>query len=89
MRGDRPKDIFRNSIVTPSLLASIINVKYVNSATLTRIEEEFKRNSVNITKQTMSNWIVNSAERYFMPMVERMKQELLNLSVVQADETPT
>lgn len=89
MRGDRPKDIFRNSIVTPSLLASIINVKYVNSATLARIEEEFKRNSVNITKQTMSNWIVNSAERYFMPMVERMKQELLNLPVVQADETPT
>lgn len=38
LRGDRPKDIFRNSIVTPPLLASILNVKYVNSAPLNRIE---------------------------------------------------
>ena len=38
VRGDRPKDIFPNSIVTPSLLASILNVKYVNSSPLYRIE---------------------------------------------------
>ena len=38
LRGDRPKDIFRNSIVTPSLLSSILNVKYVNSTPLNRIE---------------------------------------------------
>lgn len=30
LRGNRPKDLLRNSIVTPSLLASILNVKYVN-----------------------------------------------------------
>ena len=32
------KDLLRNSIVTPSLLASILNVKYVNSSALHRIE---------------------------------------------------
>jgi hypothetical protein len=37
LRGDRPKDLLRNSIVTPSLLASILNVKYVNSSALNRI----------------------------------------------------
>lgn len=55
MRGDHPKDLLRNSIVTPSLLASILNVKYVNSASLNRIEQEFERNGVNISRQTMSN----------------------------------
>jgi hypothetical protein len=89
LRGDRPKDIFRNSIVTPSLLASILNVKYVNSAPLNRIEQEFKRNGVNISKQTMANWIINSSKRYFSPLVEKMKQELLMLPVTQSDETPT
>ncbi|MFU0826958.1 MAG: hypothetical protein ACFWTJ_05375 [Lachnoclostridium sp.] len=37
----------------------------------------------------MSNWIIKSAEKYFAPFVERMKQELLKLSVTQSDETST
>lgn len=89
MRGNRPKDLLRNSIVTPSLLASILNVKYVNSSALHRIEQEFERNGVNISRQTMSNWIIRCADRYFAPFVERMKQELLTLHVTQSDETPT
>lgn len=89
MRGDRPKDLFRGSIATPSLLASILNVKYVNSAPLHRIEQEFLRNGVHISKQTMSNWIIGSSQRYFAPLVERMQQELLKLPVTQSDETPT
>ena len=89
LRGDRPKDIFPNSIVTPSLLASVLNVKYVNSSPLYRIEQEFIRNGVNISRQTMANWIINSSDRYFAVLVERMKQELLTLPVTQSDETPT
>lgn len=89
LRGDRPKDLLRNSIVTPSLLASILNVKYVNSSALNRIEQEFERNGVTISKQTMSNWIIRCANKYFAPFVTRMKQELLSLPVTQADETPT
>ena len=89
MRGKRPKVLLKNSIVTPSLLASILNVKYVNSSALNWIEQEFERNGVNISKQTMSNWIVLCANKYFAAFVERMKQELLKLHVTQADETPT
>ena len=89
VRGNRPKDLLRNSIVTPSLLASILNVKYVNSSALHRVEQEFQRNGVNISRQTMSNWIIKCADRYFAPFVERMRQELLSLPVTQADETPT
>ena len=89
LRGKRPKDLLRNSIVTPSLLASILNVKYVNSSALNRVAQEFERNGVNISKQTMSNWIIKCADKYFAPFVERMKKELLSLPVTQSDETPT
>ena len=68
-RGKRPKDQLRNSIVTPSLLASILNVKYVNSSALHRIEQEFERNGVNISRQTMSNWIMRCSEKYFAPFM--------------------
>ena len=39
LRGDRPKDLLRNSIVTASLLSSIINVKYVNSSAIHRVHK--------------------------------------------------
>ena len=80
-RGDRPKDLLRNSIVTPSLEASILNAKYVNSLPFNRIEEEFKRNHVNITRQTMSNWTIKCAKKYFIHLYNRMKQELLKFPV--------
>ncbi|MBQ0009184.1 MAG: IS66 family transposase [Firmicutes bacterium] len=89
MRGKRPHDLLKNSIVTPSLEASIINAKYVNSSTLNRIEEEFKRNNVNITRQTMSNWTIKCAKKYFIHLYQRMQEELLKLPVTQSDETPT
>ena len=88
MRGKRPKDILRNSIVTPSLGSAILNGKYVNALPLNRISQEFERNGLNISRQTMSNW-VSSFSRYFNPLWERMKEHLLELSVVQCDETPT
>ena len=65
LRGKRPKDLLCGSIVTPSLLASILNVKYVNSSALHRIEQEFKRNGVNISRQTMSNWIIRCSKKIF------------------------
>lgn len=55
---DRPKDLLRNSILTPSLGAAIINAKYVNSIPVARIESEFQRNGVNLSRQTMSNWVI-------------------------------
>ena len=87
-RGDRPKDLLKNSIVTPSLAAAIFNGKFVNSLPFYRIEQEFERNDVHISRQDMSNWTVNIATRYFVPFCERMRHHLLQLHVTQCDETP-
>ena len=87
-RGKRPKDLIRNSIVTPSLGAAILNGKYVNALPLNRISQEFDRNDLDISRQTMANWII-SFSKYFRPVWVRMKYHLLQMPVVQADETPT
>ena len=87
-RGNRPKDLIRNSIVTPSLGSAILNGKYVNALPLNRISQEFDRNGLTISRQTMANWII-SFSKYFRPVWERMKYHLLQMPVVQADETPT
>ena len=38
VKADRPKDLLRNSIATPSLVAAVMNAKYVNALPLHRIE---------------------------------------------------
>lgn len=88
LRGNRPKDLLRNSIVTPSLEAAILNGKYVNSIPLYRIEQEFQRNGVFVSRQNMANWTILCAQRYFHPLYGRMKEELLKYHVTQCDETP-
>ena len=88
LRGDHPDTLYRGSIATPSLLAGIINSKYVNSSPLDRTAREFQINGLNLSKQTMSNWVVWSAERYFRPVYDLMIKKQLQAHVNQCDETP-
>ncbi len=88
LRGDHPNTLFRGSIATASLEAAVINAKYVNSNPLDRVSRDFKANGLNLSKQTMSNWTVWAAERYFQPVYGLMKKSQLSAHVNQCDETP-
>lgn len=88
LRGDHEPGLFRGSIATPSLVAAIINGKYTNALPLYRIEQEFKRNDINISRQTMANWMIGIAEHYLPPLYDALKERLLRYHVNQADETP-
>ena len=88
VKAIRPKSLLRNSVATPSLVASIMNAKYVNGLPLHRIAQEFKRNEVNISKQVMANWMIRCSERYLNPVFMRMHELLLGSDVIQQDETP-
>ena len=88
VKADRPKSLLRNSIVTPSLGASIMNAKYVNGMPIDRISKEFLRNDIHISKQVMANWMILLAERYLSVIYDRLHEKLLAFHVLQADETP-
>lgn len=87
-KAKRPQtDLFRNSIATPSLLAAILNYKYVNALPIHRLAQDFKHSEVNISPQVMCNWVIKSSELYFSLVYDWMKDELLRQPVIQADET--
>ena len=88
VKATRPKSLLRNSVATPSLVASIMNAKYVNGLPLHRVAQEFQRNEVNISKQVMANWMIRCSERYLGPVFIRLHQLLLEYDVIQQDETP-
>lgn len=83
-----PKEMLDNSIATPSLVSGIMNSKYTNAVPLYRIEQEFLREDINISRQVMANWMINTSERYLSLMYERIKKELKKCSIIYADETP-
>ena len=88
VKAPRSVDLFRNSIATASLLASIINGKYVNALPVERQSRTFKTNGIKLEPNTMSNWIINGAERYLSLVYDRMHELIYDSKVIHADETP-
>ena len=88
IKADRPKCLLRNSIVTPSLGASIMNAKYVNGLPIYRISQDFLRNDIHISRQVMANWMIQLADRYLGIIYDCLHEKLLGFHVLQVDETP-
>lgn len=88
VKADRPKSLQRNSIATPSLVASVYNAKYVNGMPLDRIHKEYLRHDIHISKQVLANWVIQCAERYLGIMFDCLQKELLTFRILQADKTP-
>lgn len=90
VRADMPNLPIPGSIATPELIAGILNSKYVNAMPLARIEREFYRmDSVQISRQNMSNWVLRCAEDYFSRIYTHMRSTLLSKDVLHTDETWT
>ena len=82
-----PPLVSGGSIATPSLVAGIMNAKYVNGMPLARQEREFARYNLNLSTKTMANWIIGCANRYLKPLYDRMKEEFLKSRYIHCDET--
>ena len=79
--------LIEKSLVSPSLLAYIMNQKFSCAMPLYRQEQEFKRMGVNLSRQTMANWIIKGAN-LLKPIYEEMRKELNSKTILHADETP-
>ena len=88
VKADHPKALLHGSLVSPSLGAAIINGKYVNAVPLYRLEQEFHRYGLQITRQNMANWCIRLAEEYLSILYDYLHEELYFYHVIQADETP-
>ena len=88
VKADHPKALLHGSLVSPSLGAAIINGKYVNAVPLYRLEQEFQRYGLKITRQYMANWCIRLAEEYLSVLYDHLHKVLYSYHVIQADETP-
>lgn len=88
VKADYPKALLHGSLVSPSLASAIINGKYVTAVPLYRLEQEFQRYGLQITRQNMANWRIRLGEGYLSVLYDHLHKELYSYHVIQADEMP-
>lgn len=88
VKAPHPKALLHGSAVSPSLAAAVMNGKYVNAVPLYRLEQEFTRYGLSITRQNMANWMIRLGEEYLAVLYDYLHEKLYDYHVIQADETP-
>lgn len=88
VKAKHPGGLLHGSPVSPTLAAAIMNGKYVNAIPLYRLEQEFRRYGLAITRQNMANWMIRLGEEYLSVLYDYLHRKLYDYHVIQADETP-
>lgn len=83
-----PEPVISGSFASPSLIAYLMYQKYSAALPLTRQERIFNDFGIEISKQNMANWIIKASELWLEPFFDRLKEELLKETFIQADESP-
>ncbi|AOM82059.1 IS66 family transposase [Salisediminibacterium beveridgei] len=82
-----PERAFPGSLASPSMVSYIMDQKFVQGTPLYRQEQAFNRLGVPLSRQTLSNWILEGSEQWLEPIYDRMVETLTLLDVLHADET--
>lgn len=82
----KPAQPIPKSFASPGLLAYITISKFLDSLPLYRQEAIFKRYNIDLSRATMSNWVLKIAE-LLKPYYDRLQFYLTSQSFIQADET--
>ena len=72
---------------SPSAIAYLATQKYVMFSPLYRMEQEFSRQGLKLSRQTMSNWLLKATEDWLQPIYDVLHRQLCRRAVLHADET--
>ena len=86
IKAPSPKALLPKSFVSPSFMAHLMNQKFSVGLPLYRMEQEFKRQGLTLSRQNMANWILQGAG-LLNPLQTYLKKSLLQNEVIMADET--
>ncbi|WP_368449359.1 IS66 family transposase [Cobetia amphilecti] len=82
-----PTQVIDKGIPTAGLLAQVLIAKYADHLPLYRQEQIFARAGVAIPRSTLAEWVGTCGVR-LQPLIDALREVLLNEPVLHADETP-
>ena len=82
-----PVQLLPKTIATAGLLAAVVVEKFADGLPLYRQAARFSREGIEISRGTLSNWVVRGGE-LCSPLIEILREELRAGPLINADETP-
>ena len=61
--------------------------KYIMHTPLYRMEQDFRRKEIQLSRQTMSNWLIRCATDWLKPVYDALQEQLVQEDIIHADET--
>lgn len=86
VKAPMPAAVIKGSFATPEAVAHIMTQKFVMGVPLYRQEQDWKRQGILLSRQTMANWLIRCSEEWLEPVYEALKKKLLARNVLHADE---
>jgi len=87
IKAPLPEPVIKGSFASPEAIAHIMYQKFVMGAPLYRQEKDWERQGILLTRQTMSNWLIQASEKYLEPLYNALLAILLTMQVLHSDET--
>ena len=88
VKAPMDEPVIKGSFASPEAVAHIIHQKFVLGVPLYRQEQEWTRQGILLSRQTMSNWLLRCSEDYLEPVYGALKEIMLEYSSsLHADET--
>lgn len=84
--ADKPAQLIEKSLASPSVLAMLLTIKYVDGLPLYRFEKVLARHGVDLPRQTLARWVIQCGE-HLQPLLNLLREQLLDGPVVHCDET--
>ena len=75
------------SFASAEAVAHIMTQKFVMYSPLYRLEQEFNREGLKLSRQTMANWMLSTSDAWLRPIYDVLHRELCKESVLHGDET--
>jgi transposase len=85
IKAQAPKAVIKGGFASPGSVAQIANQKYVMGVPLYRQEQEWLRNDVHLSRQTMSNWLIMACFLWLLPIYDEMKRQLRQFKILHSD----
>lgn len=86
-KAPREPAVIPGGFASPEAIAHIMAQKFVMYAPLYRQEQEWERQGLKLSRQTMSNWVLRAAEDWLRPVYDVLHRGLVLREVLHADET--
>ena len=82
-----PEPAIKGSYASPESVAFAAYQKFVMGVPLYRQEQDWERQGVLLSRQTMANWLIRCADDWLKPLVDELRRRILRREVLHADET--